>query len=548
MLNSRHLNELKESGLTQETIDKYGFSSIDQAEAIQRGVSGAPSGGWILQYPNSSFFKFKPDKPDGRGKYINPKGVPVDIFITKQAEECEVNNSQPYFFVEGEKKALAVEQLGYAVIGLSGVWGFRSGGRTLDKLAKLNLKGRLAYIIYDSDKANKKYGQKEPPVIMAERELAITLCSLGSQVRIINLEEALGKGIDDQIVRFRKDGNPEALMPRLLDGAIEFSDESTLDRQLPLSLTDFLKQDYPPLEYYTEGILQKEGRTIISASTNTGKSFFLQNLALAIATGHDKFLGRFCIKGGRVLYLDYEMGKSALQERFRKMCTSSVADNLFVKYISSFNLLDKKDQNMLEIWLSELKADVLIIDPVGDAWQGDENDKKEVASVTSYLNALKDRFSTSILISHHWRKLNKDNKRGGEMASGSYKWGAWSDHHITLEGDKGNLALACGKSRNSAKFESFRIRLNVETLWFEYLGDYEKKFDDSTLIMLFDSFSLDRVAVPELIKKAEADKICSESTLRGIISDSKIFLVDKSGKTHYLVKKANQGELLDGTS
>lgn len=311
----------------------------------------------------------------------------------------------------------------------------------------------------------------------------------------------------------------------------------------PLSLAEFLKQDFPPIEYLVEGILQKEGRTMISASTNTGKSFFLQDIALTIAGGQGKFLDKFAVRRGRILYLDFEMGNSALKERFKKMCVGAVIDNLFVKYLSGFNLLDKSHQQFLEKWLSELNVDVLIIDPIGDAWDGNENEKKEVAALTSYLNALKDKFKISLLFSHHWRKLSKDNKRGGEMASGSYKWGAWLEHHITLEGNIGSLTVACEKSRNSAKFEPFMIKLNEETLRFEFLADFSKEFNEQTLISVFESFGSERVSVPDLCKKAKEDKICSEDTLRKLIRESKTFEVDKSRKTHFIYKKDPQDNL-----
>ena len=123
------------------------------------------------------------------------------------------------------------------------------------------------------------------------------------------------------------------------------------------------------------------------------------------------------------------------------------------------------------------------------------------------------------------------------MAAGSYKWAAWLDHHITLEGTLRNLTVCCQKSRNCARFEPFLIKLNEENMWFEFLADYEKKFTDQNLKELFVSFNADRVSVPDLIQRAETQKICSKDTVRKLIKMSNEFEVDKTQKTHHLVLK-----------
>jgi hypothetical protein len=316
-------------------------------------------------------------------------------------------------------------------------------------------------------------------------------------------------------------------------------------RLAPLSLSEFLGKDIPPVEYIVEGILQREGRSMISASMNVGKSFFLQNFALTIASSQEKFLGKFEVNKARVLYLDLEMGESALRQRFLQMCNELKIENLFVKFEPGFDLLDSNDQRTLEKWLSEFKIEVLIIDPIGDAWSGDENNKQEVGKLTTYLNILKTKFKIAIVISHHWKKKTKDIKRGGEMASGSYKWGAWLDHHVTLEGDIKNVTVNCEKSRNSSRFKPFIIKLNEENLTFEFLTDFEQKFTEQTLADLFDSFHAARVEIKQLIQKAKDQNICSANTLRKLIKESESFQVDKGGKSHFICRKEEINNLFN---
>ncbi len=313
----------------------------------------------------------------------------------------------------------------------------------------------------------------------------------------------------------------------------------------PLSLPEFFSRDIPPVEYYVTNILQKKGKAMLSAQTNVGKSIFAQNLALAMTTGQTKFLNRFEVTQARVLYLDLEMGDAPLKERFQTMTAKDrlVANNLFVKHLSNFDLNETDDQQLLGKWLADLKIEVLILDPIGNAWAGDENNKQEVGKLTGYLNSLIDQYNISILVVHHWRKTTRDFRRGGEMAAGSYKWAAWLDHHITLEGTPKSLTVSCQKSRHSARFEPFLIKLNTETLWLEFLADYEKKFKEEDLVKLFDTFQADRVAIPDLLKRAKEQNMGSKDTVRKLINESKGFCVDKGHKTHYLFRRQSDASI-----
>lgn len=321
--------------------------------------------------------------------------------------------------------------------------------------------------------------------------------------------------------------------------------------QQAMQLSDFLNSPIPPIQYYIDNFLQCKGKTMISAQANIGKSFLVQNLALALTTGKISFLDKYSIQPARVLLLDLEMGESALKARLEKMFTQQglKAPSLFIKYVPGINLLDSTWQKWLESQIKDLKIEALIIDPLSNAWSGDENNKQEVQRLTAYLDSLIYRFKISILLTHHWRKATKENKSGGEMAAGSYKWSAWLDHHITLQGDINSVTVNCEKSRNGQRFKSFLMKLNPETLWFEYTGDFTKKYTEETLASIFvrcDTLGTGKAAVPDLKKFAKEHKneFCSEGTVKKLIDEIKdtgshVFEVVSNGrgKTSYLIKK-----------
>jgi len=85
----------------------------------------------------------------------------------------------------------------------------------------------------------------------------------------------------------------------------------------PIDCLAFKQLEIPPVEFWCDGMVQKKGRTMISAQNNKGKTFFILNLLASICSGQEKFLDHFDNDVGKpnALYFDFEMGESALQER-----------------------------------------------------------------------------------------------------------------------------------------------------------------------------------------------------------------------------------------
>jgi len=215
----RHLEDLQKSTLREDTIVKYGIVSLSEQEVRARlnrqDISG---GGYLLPFPSSHFYQVKLDNPLPDCKYLSPAGMEIDLFVTHLARDKQQNITIPFFFTEGPKKALSMEQLGYAAIGLCGVWGWKSKGCIHKALNDLALKDRVCYIVFDSDKYSNDH------VLKAEYLFAQYLIRRGAAVKIINLAPGLGKGIDDQIKRLKDDGNLEDLKKQYIETAQDGKD------------------------------------------------------------------------------------------------------------------------------------------------------------------------------------------------------------------------------------------------------------------------------------------------------------------------------------
>jgi hypothetical protein len=154
-------------------------------------------------------FRVRADTPrydkrrDGTVKYDQPMGIGVLVYYPPRtrASADALQGDGPLYFTEGEKKALVLDQLGYAVVGLTGVenWSAKQrdaeGRRVLHEriTTYVRVAGRPVVIVFDQD----SYTKKE--VMRAARAFAGALLRAGASSVVFVTPPELGtaKGIDD---------------------------------------------------------------------------------------------------------------------------------------------------------------------------------------------------------------------------------------------------------------------------------------------------------------------------------------------------------------
>lgn len=227
-----HYQELKASGLTDETIERAGIytETRQSSQAVLLNWVNVPAKmGPAIVYPfhradgSNGYSRLKFDRPRKLQKkpvkYESPRGVPNEIYIPPGTFAALDNPQAELLITEGEKKALCVDQHGLPCIGLVGVYGWKEGKheRLILPLQRIAWKGRKVYIAFDSDLADKTEMQD------AESRLAHHLGQLGAVVRCVRLSAGEpgddGKprkvGLDDFIVARGFD----ALFPLLKEAA-----------------------------------------------------------------------------------------------------------------------------------------------------------------------------------------------------------------------------------------------------------------------------------------------------------------------------------------
>lgn len=246
--------DIRSSGLSVATALTARLRTIPAAESAEVAQSlnwkhspGPKFGDWLaipyfgIDGQPTNYVRFKPDRPrqgknDRPVKYEAPVGLsPRLYFPPNQSQGIYVDDARPLIIVEGEKKALALVQHGFAAIGIAGVWSWTkkrtddSKPRELiDDFRHFMLTGRSIIILFDSDLAS------NDKVAWAAFHFSETLKAAGAVVRIAHLAPGMNGekvGADDVLVKDGPDVIQAALdtaqppeRPRTTESSFEWTD------------------------------------------------------------------------------------------------------------------------------------------------------------------------------------------------------------------------------------------------------------------------------------------------------------------------------------
>jgi hypothetical protein len=163
-LHADHLADLRKSGLTDETIRAAGIYTVTPGDIGKKlgGLGNNVVSALAFPYPGFDCYeRFKVWREDGKTgpKYLQKTGTPNHLYLLPTVD---LQGDSPLLLVEGEKKALALMQAGYQVVGLSGIWNWCEKGqgykrakesRPIPDFGLVNWK-RPVTILFDSDAAD----------------------------------------------------------------------------------------------------------------------------------------------------------------------------------------------------------------------------------------------------------------------------------------------------------------------------------------------------------------------------------------------------------
>jgi hypothetical protein len=197
-LHPDHLADLQKSSLTDETIRLQRIRSVPPV-MIRRllgvdlfSIRSAvlipfpdPAGGF-MDHIRVKIFPSVNDRDGHCIKYLQPRHSGSRLFFPLATLGQVLGGNNPVWLVEGEKKALAVAQLGLPAVGFCGIESWHAGGsrQLLADFDVLNLQDRVVELAIDGDV------DINPNVQRAARRLADALRARGAQPRLVVLPAA----------------------------------------------------------------------------------------------------------------------------------------------------------------------------------------------------------------------------------------------------------------------------------------------------------------------------------------------------------------------
>mgnify|MGYP000970205878 FL=1 len=231
-----------------------------------------------------------------------------------------------------------------------------------------------------------------------------------------------------------------------------------------ISMNELFDTQYRSKQPLIDGLLYP-GTYIFAGSPKLGKSFLMAQLAYHVSTGTP--LWNYTTRKGTVLYLALEDDYRRLQERSYRMFGTAENERLFFS-VSAGQLGRGLDEQLTNFLREHPDTSLIIIDTLQKVREvgGDNYSYANDYQIITRLKALADSYGICLLLVHHTRKQQADDKF--DMISGTNGLLGAADGAFLLTKEKRTGNAACldvaGRDQPDQRLHLFR---NEETLAWE---------------------------------------------------------------------------------
>lgn len=230
------------------------------------------------------------------------------------------------------------------------------------------------------------------------------------------------------------------------------------------------------------GVLPGQSLAMVTAYSKEGKSLFVCNLGISIASGKP-FLNQFPVpRQHRVLYFQMEISEKQMQRRLKLML--DYANNNGIIPGPHFKLVNLPPvrldtDNGVKAAMRIIRAtrpEVVIWDPLYKLHGQDENKQRDMRRVLEKFEYLRDTFGIAQVIVHHHGKPAKDSgKQGMQLQRGSSALDDFGDSYLTLtrykHAEGSSYQRLSFTLRNAEQPEDLILYRNPRSLWYEVVAD-----------------------------------------------------------------------------
>lgn len=194
------------------------------------------------------------------------------------------------------------------------------------------------------------------------------------------------------------------------------------------SMREILAEDKP--NFLIDNFLTKGGIAMVSAPPKARKSWCVMQMAYEVAKGGE-WLGFNISEPIKVAYVQAELPNWMVAERMVQLYGDVPMDNITFFHVPAADLATEEDMNSLVEAVESCGAGLVIVDPIANFWQGDENSSSSVNRMFDQLAELQKR-GISIVLVHHARKTEHNERLSPQHQRGSNVFFARPDAIMTL--------------------------------------------------------------------------------------------------------------------
>ncbi len=212
-------------------------------------------------------------------------------------------------------------------------------------------------------------------------------------------------------------------------------------RSRSITATELLGYKVDKMPCIIEPIFQRVGLSAIGGSSDTSKSSLLRDMAIAVCTGQEEYLGwKINAKHSSVIYVSTEDDKYSIAYLLQKQnADKKLDDDCYnnLRYVfDTEHLLDYLDEA-----LTEQPADLVIIDAFSDLFTGSINDSNQVRSYLNEYNQLAQEHECLVIFLHHTGKRTEETPPSKHNLLGSQGFEAKMRVVVELRKDRQDSSL-----------------------------------------------------------------------------------------------------------
>lgn len=217
--------------------------------------------------------------------------------------------------------------------------------------------------------------------------------------------------------------------------------------------------DWPEIIWAVPGIIPA-GLTIFAGKSKLGKSWFMMQVAFAVATG-GQFLDR-PIEQGKVLYLALEDSERRIKSRMKiQGWTVEAQQNVEFMFAKRFQdeigKIDEAGSNKLANYIEHFGFRMVVIDTFSRAMGGDQNDVREMTAWLSPLQIVAQELNNACVMIDHHKKSVGDYDATTDILGSTGK-AAVADTSVGLYRERGKPGAqlhVVGRDVEETKFDVF---------------------------------------------------------------------------------------------